>query len=183
MNNFSVNLIQIILILMITLINICLQAYALYTIKSIDNDQVNLKKVHETLLLSLIIQFISFVVMIFMIVFIVYYKDSTKSFISLLTYIGIFITSTIMFFGGAINAFVANKLQCYRADKNINIVWQMSTINAISGILGTMLVLIIQAFIKRDYLKTQALNYLQNNKANMPENIASNIPIYNPPLF
>jgi len=55
---------------------------------------------------------------------------------------------------GSISASVASKLQCYRtSDANVYTAWKWTSMTAISGILGAMLMLVIKVLASRRELK------------------------------
>lgn len=58
-----------------------------------------------------------------------------------------------LFTGGAVSATISTRLQCYRSDANVQSAWKSSTISAIIGICCSVLLLAIQAMIKKDSIK------------------------------
>lgn len=170
MQNVTVSLLQVIVIFIMTLVNATLQTIAYRNIKKSQLTNSDITKAAKLLLGSLISQYVTAFVMIAVAAYMIANRntalnDNTQK---VLVYGFLVLSTSALLTGGVIGASVSTKLQCFRNYNEIEQAWQKSTISATSGILGTVLVLLIQAFIRRDTLKKKALEYMQYERKKVP---------------
>lgn len=123
---------------------------------SVSNDDINYAR--NALLGTMISQFAVGVILIVAMILMMVYKQnlSDKAHNRLLNTL-MTVAGLTLFSGGAVAATISNRLQCYRSDVNIQSAWRASTISAIIGICGSILLLAIQAVLKRDTIKKKAV--------------------------
>jgi len=142
-------LIQALFAISITILNIWLQIIALTALnKASENDDIKVAK--QLLLTCIITQIVSVLLLLtVIIILIIYRKNIPTKFI----YTGLFISGILLLLNGSLSATVTLRLQCYRSDSNVYTAWKWTSMTAISGILGAMLMLVIKVLASRRELK------------------------------
>lgn len=119
---------------------------------SVTNPDIDYAK--SALIGTMISQFVVGMIMLVAMILLIVYKDklsekASKRLINVL----MAIAGLTLFSGGAVSATISTRLQCYRSDANVQSAWKSSTISAIIGICCSVLLLAIQAMIKKDSIK------------------------------
>lgn len=162
MNTLYVTLIQSFLALFITLFNAILQIIAYSQLGNTSNGMATIETptalqqistARQMLLASFSSQLIAFVLLGIVIFFVLRNREKFKEQMNILVSLSLFISTFLMFIGGVVGAIAAGYLQCYRTNTKIDFAWRMSTITALTGILGSGITLLIQGFLRRDKTK------------------------------
>nr|QBK87354.1 MAG: hypothetical protein LCMAC201_02640 [Marseillevirus LCMAC201] len=156
----TIALIQSIFALIVLVINASLQVTGLVHLNQTTLDNQDIKDAKNFLLGAVIAQFIAIILMITVSILIIIYKAKLQLYMSKLLYTALVISGLLMLVSGSLGANAAVRLQCYKNDFYVKKAWEMSSISAILGIGGTFILLLIQAFIKRDTIKDIAREYL-----------------------
>lgn len=143
--------------------------------------------VHESkrlLWISVILQIISSLLMIGVFIICIVHREQLKAHMSKLIYASLITSGSLLLIGGGISANVAIRLQCYRQDPYINEAWKQATNSSIIGILGTISLLLMQAYIRKDNLR----NIVRPRKVPSMELPAmapqkASMPVYHPPAY
>jgi len=113
----------------------------------------------KTLMISFIIQYIAVAMMIGSTAFIIIKPNSPM--VNGIAYGSIFVSTGILFFGSILAINTAMKLQCLKTNyPHIETAWKMATISSVIGIIGVLLILLVQAYVHREKIQTRALQYL-----------------------
>jgi hypothetical protein len=149
---------QCLLTFLIVLANASLQtlSYLKLNDKSVPkNNDIDMAK--QYLISSMFAQYLSSFLMLVAVALLYYKREEYAVHMSKLIYLMLVFSTLVMFSGGVLGAMAATKLQCYKKDSvNINTAWNMTTITAVSGILGMILILTIQAFMHKKTLEQRA---------------------------
>jgi len=153
---------QTFIALALTLTNASLQAYALAQINKADLKDSDLKvsEVKNMLLGSVVSQFLTAILLMVIFVLLFVYREKYQKHIGWMIYAGLSISTFLMFVGGVIGATAATRLQCYKKLPHVYEAWRMSMLTGVMGILGTMMIMFVQAFLKRHEIKEQATKLL-----------------------
>jgi len=158
MKNTSISIIQAIIVVIITLLNASFQLYSLVQLNKVHGLNSEVQEAKHLLLNVIITQYIIaiFMALVAFLVFAYRHKlGSNTKFVNLIVYLGLIFATITMFSGGVIGAIVASKLQCLKADPHVENAWRYTSVSAITGIVGTILVLLVQGFIRRDQMNLQ----------------------------
>jgi len=208
MKNTTIALLQSILAFIIIIVNTGLYFTVWLNLNkvnlTVNNEQTeNVQKSKNLILISAILHIVFAVIIAIVTVSIVYNKQKLEEHMNILIYLALFLSCILMLASGIVGAIVATNLQCYKTDENIKKAWENASYTAVYGILGVILILLVQAFTRRSEIKLTALNYLTSNvtpppkydvftgrKANLPsvltdsvvqKNLKSNMmPMYHP---
>lgn len=118
----------------------------------------DIEEAKKLLLGAILIQFISGILMITALILFSIHREKFTS--NTFSHAILFLAGVLLLVGGSIGSTVSLRLQCYRSDANVAVAWNMATYSAIIGISGAILMLLIQAFVKRKAIKGKALQYL-----------------------
>ena len=160
MHNTKISTIQAVLVLIVTLLNASFQTYSLQQLRKTAVNDPLIDEAKNILLNTVITQYIIavFVAIMAFILFAYRHRISESKLVNVIVYLGLIVSTVVMFVGGVFGALVASKIQCFKQDKNVHNAWRYSTVSAINGIVGTILVLLVQGFIRRDNIH----EYLKN---------------------
>ena len=164
----TIALLQSLVGLMAIIANSSLQAIGLSHIRKATHNNPKIKEAERLLLISVVTQFVAAVLMVTALVLILVYRQKFQEHLNTLAYAALILAGVLLLVGGAMGSTVALRLQCYRADPHVNKAWEMATWSAVVGVLGAMMLLFIQTFVKRDSLKEIARNYLNNTTVKIP---------------
>lgn len=127
--------------------------------KSTSTDPV-VASAKKTLMISFIIQYVAVAMMIGATAYIIIKPDDAPM-VNGLAYGSLFLSTGILFFGSILAIQTAMKLQCLKInDKNVETAWKMATISSVIGIVGVLLILLVQAYVHREKIQTRTLQYL-----------------------
>lgn len=131
-----------ILSMLALLVNVVLHASSVLLLK----DETDPKLVQSrTLLLGTAI--IEAVFVVFLFVMIIYiFRNSVAN---VWSYLLLFLSGSTIFASGVISALVASQLQCSVANQAVKEAWQYTASGAASGIIATVLLLVIQGFASK----------------------------------
>jgi hypothetical protein len=143
-----------------------LQAYALSEMQKSSLKTSDLDNIKQLLTGTVIAQFIAaLILLVALIMILARGKDGD---VSGFAYTALIAAGLLLFASGVVSANIAMRLQCYRNDPNIQVAWQMSTYSAIVGIVGSILLLVVQTFVRKDTLRDKALYHLATEMKRVP---------------
>nr|QBK87827.1 MAG: hypothetical protein LCMAC202_01730 [Marseillevirus LCMAC202] len=164
----TIALIQSVFALVAVVVNASLQTNGLLNLNQTNVDNQDIQDAKRFLLAAVIAQFIAAVLMITVAILIIVNKEKLQQQMSKFLYAALIISGLLMLVGGSLGAAAAVRLQCYKADMYVKKAWEMSSITAILGIVGTFILLLIQTFVKRETIKGIARQYLTTKTITVP---------------
>lgn len=168
MKHSTVGILQTIVAMLAIIANIGLQITGSIALGKATTDNPDIATAKRILTGSIITQILAVILIGSVLSVIVFAKDAFSGGTSVWIYIALVTAGILLLIGGSLGATVAMKLQCYRSDPNVQKAWQMSTISAVIGIVGAMLMLVVQGFLKREEIKVRVLKQLAPRKPNPP---------------
>ena len=160
MSSSTIALIKPILAVCVTILNASIQTYALLSLNKTTIENDDLSRAKKILLASVISQFVAALLLIAVAITVIVHRKKIGEYMSNFIYIGLVIGGLLMLTGGSLGAVAAFRMQCYRSDANVAIAWKWSSWTAVIGILSTMLMLVIQMFVKRKTIRETAIKHL-----------------------
>lgn len=157
------------LILIITMAS--LQAVALSELNKGTVDNADIKSAKKTLLISVIIQFVA--ALLFAISFIMLWRTVSSGSQSSVIYGALLVSGSLMVTGGALGSSAALRLQCHKSDANVKKAWKFSTYSAIIGILGSIFLLIIQTFARKEQIAQATHRFLDKRMVSQQQRAAA----------
>ena len=186
----TIALIQSVFALVVVVINASLQTIGLINLNQTTIDNQDIQDAKRFLLGAAIAQFIAAVLMITVAILIIVYKEKLQQHMNKLLYAALVVSGLLMIVGGSLGASAALRLQCYKSDTNVQKAWEMSSITAILGIVGAFIMLLIQAFVKRETIKDIARQYLTTKTIKVPTYVPvgpqkkkAAMPAFHPPPY
>lgn len=164
----TVAYVQTVLILLLISTNAVLQSIALARLNKYEGDNESVAYARKILIASIAVHYITIVFIIACFIIYRMYSKSFEAHMATLTYTLLIFSSIVLISGGSLGATAALQLQCSRSDENIQSAWKMSTISSVIGIVGTVLMLSIQTFIRRNKLKEAARDYISHKYIKVP---------------
>lgn len=166
MKRTNIALLQAFLALMVIIANASLHTMALIelnkmaSLKPTDNGYAQIQNCKKILLIAIFVQFVAAVIMIAVSIVIIANKKSLDKHMSKLIYFALFLSGMLMLASGVIGAYVSSQLQCFKYLNHVDKAWNYTVYTAVIGILGVIVILITQAFIRRSSIKAATLRYL-----------------------
>jgi hypothetical protein len=164
----TITLIQSILALLIVFSNAIFQTKALLSLNRATTTNSDLDQAKKLLLISVLTQFIASIILIVITILIIVYWKQYQTHMSKAVYFSLVMGILLMLTGGSLGAVAAFKMQCYRTDLNVNSAWKQSILTILFGLSGTMITLIIHAFIRREDIKGYVRTALTTKKITVP---------------
>ena len=164
----TVALIQSIIALIAILANASFQSIGLSELNKAAKSNLDIEYAKRMLLTSVILQFAAAIMMITVSIVLIFNRQKLQQHMSKLIYFALIISGLLLLVGGSLGATVAVRLQCYRGDPHINKAWQQASISSVIGIVGTIVLLMIQAFTRKEELKGAAREYLTHQTVRVP---------------
>jgi len=165
----TVSLIQIVTILAAVVTNASLQSVALARLDKYSATTpflgAEIASLHKLLLGSIIAHFLAALIAV---VTIILLSIRPNSQVSTIATIGLYFSGLLLLTGGIISANVAVRLQCLKGDPQLYDAWYFSTTSALIGVLGTIVLLAIQATLNRQDLKKAAISALIHENVRVP---------------
>jgi MFS family permease len=143
------------------LANAGMQAASLYYLNKTAVKIDDVDGIKKILIGSFVSQFIAAALMITALVMLIRNRKEYEKHMSKIVYGILIISGVLLLVGGSLGATVAMRLQCYRSDPNVEKAWRLCTISAVVGIMGAMIMLVVQGFARRKEIKQQVLRYVQ----------------------
>ncbi len=187
--NTTIALIQSVIALLAILTNASLQSIGLSELNKSLVNNVDVEDAKKLLFTAIMLQFVAAVLMITVFVLLIVYREKLQQHMNKFIYVALTISGLLLLIGGSLGASVAVRLQCYRIDPNVNKAWQMASITSVVGIVGTIVLLLIQVFMQRETIKGAAREYLTHKYVRVPTHkpVAAPkkapMPAYHPPPY
>lgn len=131
--------------------NAGLQAYSFYELNGITPTNSSITEAKHLLLASFIAQIIAALFMLVAIILAITHRTSPNA--KKWVFVALVLATIFLFGGGVLGAISAMNLQCFRKMLPVETAWQMASISAVIGIVGTVLVLIIQTYMAKESIK------------------------------
>jgi len=128
----------------------------------------NIKRSKKILLITIATQIAFALVIAGVSMVIVYNNEKLDKHMTPLIYIALVLSGLLLLASGVVGTIIAVNLQCYKFEKNIENAWTFSTYGAITGVVGSFLMLIMQGFTRRQSIKETALRYLSKGVEPQP---------------
>ncbi len=164
----TVALVQSVIGLLAIITNASLQAYGLGELNKVSTSNAEINDAKNLLMGAILTQFIAAILMIVALVLLVIYRQKFQLYMDNFIYIALILSGLLLIVGGSMGSAVAMRLQCYRSDPHVQQAWATATYSAIIGIVGAIVMLTIQAFVKRDTIKDIAREYLIHESMRVP---------------
>jgi len=193
MKNTTIALIQSLIALLAILTNASLQSLALAELNKSPLMNADVDDAKKLLLITVILQFVAAILMITATILLIIYRNKFQQHMNKFVYIALVLSGFLLLVGGSLGAAVAVRLQCYRGDPHVESAWQKASISSAIGIVGTILLLIVQAFTRKETIKSAAREYLTHKYIRVPTHRPipvpkaatykkAPMPAYHPPL-
>ena len=168
----TITLIQTVLALLIVVANAIFQTMSLLSLNKTTNSNADIDQAKKLLFVSIITQFIASLLLVIVAIVIIIYREKFQTHMNALIYFALIVGILLMLTGGSLGATAAFRMQCYRTDINVNSAWKQSMLTVLLGILGTMLTLIIHAFVRRGDIKEYLRTALTTKRITVPTHVA-----------
>ena len=166
--NTTIALTQSVVALLAILINAILQSIGLSELNKSLVNNVDVEDAKKLLFIAIMLQFVAAVLMITVLILLIVYREKLQQHMNKFIYVALIISGLLLLIGGSLGASVAVRLQCYRGDPNVDKAWQRASITSVIGIVGTIVLLLIQVFTQRETIKGAARDYLTHEYIRRP---------------
>lgn len=166
MNSTTISSIIILLIMLFLFSSFVLQILSYRNIQRHENANTKLSIAKRRVLYNMVVSLVGS--MIGALVLVLFYRRSNKSKTPAMVNVSMYLLAMLLFISGSLAAMSASSLQCVKElNKDLNNAWLYSTACAIIGIIGTVMILILEGSKRiNSYKESQNPQYNLNNKMN-----------------
>lgn len=184
----TIAIIQTVIALIAIITNITLQVDALMQLNKSVTKNVDIEDSKRMLLSSILLQSIAAVLMIIAFVILIVKREQLQAHMNKFIYAALIISGLLLLVSGSLGGATAVRLQCYRGDADVNKAWNRASMTSVIGVVGTVLLLLIQVFTRKEDIKSATRDYLTHKYVRVPTHKPvpppkkAPMPAYHPPL-